>query len=468
MTASRRQFLTTSAAYAAGFAGLRLASQPASALAKGVTASVGYGSLVPDPEGLLDLPRGFAYQVIGRAGEELADGLLLPGQPDGMAAFEGPDGLTLLMRNHELFPTAGGAFGEGAERLAKVDAAKLYDQGATLADGSASLPGAGGVTTVVYDTRRQRVESQFLSLAGTFTNCAGGPTPWGTWLTCEEAIDSPSFTTKQGYACRKEHGYPFEVTPGREPGLQQATPLKAMGRFRREAVAVDPEAGVVYQTEDMDDGAFYRFLPAEPGNLAAGGKLQALAIDGRPSLDTRNWKSQLVAAGDKLPVRWIDLDDAQAPKDDLRYRTFNAGGARFARGEGIWWVDGAACFACTTGGKAEIGQLWRYHPTGADPTSADGGTLELFIEPNDSQLIHNADNLTVAPAGDLVVCEDRQGPTVRLIGVTPAGQTYVLAHSHARTEFAGVCFSPDGTTMFVNIQGKGLTVAITGPWRQQA
>ena len=98
--------------------------------------------------------------------------------------------------------------------------------------------------------------------------------------------------------------------------------------------------------------------------------------------------------------------------------------------------------------------------------STDPGRLELFIEPNDSRLIDSADNLTVAPWGDVVVCEDRKGAVVRLVGVTPGGDIYTLAHSHLRTEFAGVTFSPDGSTLFVNAQGKGLTLAITGPWKQ--
>ncbi|MEM9185629.1 MAG: alkaline phosphatase PhoX [Planctomycetota bacterium] len=471
MPRTRREFLATSlsasATLTAGFAGLRLAS----AASVAPTGGPRFGPLIDDPKGLLDLPKGFSYRVISRRGEEMDDGLLLPGRPDGMAALPGPAGLTLLMRNHELSPRQETAFGEHGERLAAIDTSKLYDPGAPAASASidagrrAATPGGGGVTTLVYDTRRQRVVRQFLRLGGTIRNCAGGPTPWGSWVTCEEATDSPTYSEKEGYRCGRDHGYAFDVPASATPGLLAAEPLKAMGRFRREAVAVDPASSAVYQTEDMDDGAFYRFLPNEAENLSAGGKLQALKVSGRPSLDTRNWKAGsgsgagVIAPGEKLAVEWIDLDDPESPKDDLRYRAFASGAARFARGEGIWWTDGGAYFACTSGGRAEIGQIWRIVPDGGA-----GGSLELFIEPNDSNLIENADNLTGSPWGDLVVCEDRQGEVVRLIGVSADGGVDTLANNRARCEFAGACFSPDGSTLFVNIQAPGLTIAITGPW----
>ena len=467
MQTTRRQFLATSATLAAGFSGLRIASAESGGLRQLAPTAIGYGPLIKDTQKLLDLPQGFSYRVIGRVGDEMADGLLVPGYPDGMAAFPGPDGLTLLMRNHELFPTEQSAFGPSLERLAKIDPAKLYDAGAPDKQGN-TLPSAGGVTTVVYDTKRQQVVRQFLALGGTIRNCAGGPAPWGAWLSCEEAVDSPTYSEKSGYVCQQEHGYLFETPASAEPTLHAAKPIKAMGRFRREAVAVDPESGIVYQTEDMNDGAFYRFIPNKPGDLAAGGRLQALAVAERPGLDTRNWPERLqgmgqtVEPGHRHRVEWIDLDDVESPADDLRYRAFDQGAARFARGEGIWWGEDVAYFACTTGGHAELGQLWKYTP------EEEGGWLELFIEPNDSELLHNADNLTIAPWGDLVVCEDRKGPVIRLIGVTPAGDTYVLANNQADTEFAGACFSPDGSTLFVNVQKIGVTLAITGPWHERA
>ena len=136
----------------------------------------------------------------------------------------------------------------------------------------------------------------------------------------------------------------------------------------------------------------------------------------------------------------------------------------------MWWTNSAVYFACTNGGDARKGQIWRYVPSPYEGTSRESeepGTVELFIEPNDGSLVQNADNLTAAPWGDLIVCEDATGEDY-LVGVTPAGETYKFAHNQAGPgEFAGSCFSPDGTTLFVNMQLQGLTVAITGPWERR-
>jgi len=152
----------------------------------------------------------------------------------------------------------------------------------------------------------------------------------------------------------------------------------------------------------------------------------------------------------------------------LRHRGFAQGAARFARGEGMWYGREAIYFACTNGGRKEIGQIWRYFPSpseGKPEEEKNPGKLELFVEPNDGNLVENADNLTVAPWGDLIVCEDRDGPP-SLVGITPQGGFYKLGkNAVSDSELAGVTFSPDGTTLFVNIQHDGLTLAITGPWR---
>ncbi|MBI98099.1 MAG: hypothetical protein CMO78_06170 [Verrucomicrobiales bacterium] len=289
---------------------------------------------------------------------------------------------------------------------------------------------------------------QFLSLAGTLKNCAGGLTPWGSWITCEETTDRASKTLAQ------DHGYNFEVPATAEPTLTKAVPLRAMGRFNHEAVAVDPKTGIVYETEDRDDGLIYRFIPKVKGQLAKGGKLQALVVRGMPSLDTRNWKEQRVGVAAKLPVQWLDMDDVESPKDDLRQRGFKKGAARFARGEGMWYSRNSIYFACTNGGKKKDGQVWRL----------TSDTLELFAEPNDEALCDNCDNLTVAPWGDLILCEDG-GNEQFLVGIMPEGKFFKLGrNAKSNSEFAGACFSPDGKTLFVNIQHAGLTLAITGPW----
>jgi len=446
-----------------GFASVRLSTAKVKLPAD--ASGVGYGELVRDREKRIDLPRGFSYQVISEVGDRMDDGLVVPGAPDGMGAFVGPDGLTLLVRNHELNPDVSvGPFGKKNRLFGNVDSTRVYD------DGDQRTPGLGGTTTVVYDTNRQKMVRQFMSLAGTYRNCAGGPTPWGTWLTCEETVQRVGRGDDGGkFVAARDHGWVFEVPPTVEPGLVDPKPIRAMGRFNHEAVAIDPPSGVVYLTEDRDDGLLYRFLPKTPGKLHDGGRLQAMSLQDDSGGETRNWGQTTISPAQPRPVTWIDLDDIESPRDDLRFRGFRAGAARFARGEGIWYGDKEVYFACTSGGRARVGQIWRYRPSvyeGTQKESKAPGELELFVEPNDTRLLNNADNLTVAPWGDVVVCEDQKRSVVRLVGINPAGGIYTLAHSRMRTEFTGVTFSPDGTTLFVNAQGKGLTIAITGPWKQ--
>ncbi|BAM03991.1 alkaline phosphatase PhoX [Phycisphaera mikurensis] len=481
---SRRGFLRAAAAASAAFGGLaRFDASAAAALDGSAEGSAGYGPLVTDPHGIIELPEGFTYRILSRAGEVMNDGLILPGAPDGMAAFPGPGGRVVLVRNHELAnaPAGRGAFGWRRELVGRVPVSKLYDAGA---DREPTVPGArpglGGCTTLVYDPATGQTVHQHLSLAGTERNCAGGHTPWGSWITCEETTHSAG---EDGRG--EDHGYNFEVPASGDSGLADPVPLRAMGRFNHEAVAVEPASGIVYQTEDRQDGLITRFLPNEPGNLPAGGRLQALSVADRPSLDTRNWidnHAQAQAGGsaqaaggavggptlaqnEVVEVRWIDLDDVDTPADDLRYRAFDAGAARFARAEGIWHSDRGVFIACTTGGRERIGQIFRYVPSRFEGQAEEArfpGRLELFLEPNDHTLVKNADNLTIHPNGHLVVCEDA-GQGNRLVGVTPAGRLYPLGRNVvSKSEFAGSCFSPDGSTLFVNIQADGLTLAIQG------
>ncbi len=489
MSFSRRHFLSTFAATTAGFAGLRRASlsqafaQPQS--------PVGYGPVVPDPDGVLTLPRGFSYTLFSRSGDRMNDGFVVPRMHDGMGSFAGPDGTTLLVRNHECtrMDPDQGPFGPSNQYLTRIDPSRFYEPGLN------NRPATGGTTTLVYDTREQKLITQHLSLTGTLRNCAGGVTPWGTWISCEETE-----LRADGVELTKDHGFNFEVPATAEASIAEPTPLTAMGRFNHEAVAVDPATGIVYQTEDKHAGIFTRFIPYEPGNLAAGGRLQALCIidpdgvDGAPGYDTRNWpkslydRAQTGNAGDLDPrdwqslenapqwptgeskfVRWMDLPDRfdiLAPENDLRYQVWEAGAARFARGEGMWHGRGAVYFACTNGGAQLRGQLFRYFPSPFEGTARETeqpGRLELFVEATGDNLIKNADNICVAPWGDLILCEDTDEN--HLLGVTPEGEVYLLGENVLNgAEFAGACFSPDGTTLFVNIQTPGFTLAITGPW----
>ena len=421
--------------------------------------------LMSDEKRILDLPAGFSYHLFSKAGEEMDDGLLVPGAHDGMGAFAGRDGRTILVRNHEMDAgaTSDSPFGSRRALLPKVDLRKLYDAG------SGRRPGLGGTTTLVYDTKARKLELHYLSLAGTYRNCAGGVTPWNSWVSCEEDTSKPNEGGQNSNdPMEKEHGYNFEVPATEEIGLVDPIPLKAMGRFRHEAIAVDPRSGIVYQTEDRSEGLLYRFIPEHPGKLSGAGRLEALRIKDQQRADTRNFTESKFKPGIKLAVEWVEVRDVESPDDDLRYQGyFESGAARFARGEGIWYGRDAIHFACTNGGPAKKGQIWRYFPSakeGASGEKNEPGHLELFIEPNDGNLVENCDNVTMSPWGDLIICEDGRNPQY-LVGVTPEGRTYRFGRNNI-SEFAGACFSPDGTTMFVNILSPGMTLAITGPWEK--
>jgi uncharacterized protein len=429
----------------------------------------GYGPLVPDPAGLLELPAGFSYRIVSRTGDPMSDGLLTPGAFDGMACFAVPGSRrqVALVRNHELWPndTGGGAFGPGHSLLARVPREKLFD---FAPDGAPKL---GGTTTLVWDVRSGRLVRSHLSLAGTCGNCAGGPTPWGSWLTCEETIE------RNAPLVSRPHGFVFEI-PSAARGLVDPVPLIAMGRFGHEAAAVDPRTGIVYLSEDRPDSLFYRFLPNVRGRLAEGGRLQALGLaDGRER-DLRNWPADgdrfagqgtVVRGGEALPVRWIDMDGVDSPNGDLKDRGFARGALRFARGEGLAVGMRRAAstdifLSCTMGGAGRIGQVWRYRAGGR---ADDPGQLELFVESADPERLKNCDNVAVTPWGDLLLCEDGPDDRAQFVrGVTPEGRLYTLA-GNSYSEFAGACFSPDGGTLFVNAQTPGITFAVTGPWRSR-
>ena len=461
INSSRRQFLGRSGLVTLAFAGLhRFVETPSFA----ADAARLEEKLDTDFHGTLDLLPGFSYTVFSETGDKMDDGLLVPGKHDGMGAFAGPGGRTILVRNHELdtAPADQSPFGTKRALLRKVPRKKLYDAG------KGKKPGLGGTTTLVFNTKEQRLEKHFLSLAGTYRNCAGGVTPWNTWITCEEDTSRPNEGGQlPDDEMEQEHGYNFEVPASDKIALADPVPLKAMGRFRHEAIAVEPRSGVVYQTEDRSDGLFYRFIPTTPGQLAAGGRLQALKLKDLARADTRNWSGQKIKPGQSFAVEWVDITGVEALDDDLRYQGFfEHGAARFARGEGAWYGHDTVYFACTNGGSKRKGQIWRYTPSPREGTRAENeqpGRLELFIEPNDGKLVENADNITIAPWGDLIVTEDGVSPHY-VVGVTPEGKTYKLAKT-SLGEFAGACFSPDGSTLFVNIQTPGLTVAITGPWK---
>ena len=425
----RRNFLTaTTAAFGA------LAASGCSAATPGVPSANIYGPLLPDPGGLLDLPQGFSYRVLSRLGDVMSDGGTVPDAADGMGCFALPGGKLALVRNHELRPgkNSGGASG----------AAFAHDIT------GAALP--GGTTTLVLNAATLEREREYRSLSGTIRNCSGGVTPWGSWLTCEEDV------TRAGAKSTQDHGWVFEV-PAVATAPVDPVPLKAMGRFNHEAAVVDPASGAVFMTEDRDDGLLYRFLPTVPGQLARGGRLQALALSAPAKA--------AVTPGAWAKVRWIDLDNPESPADDLRKRGAALGAMTFARGEGIHMGTGARgkaelYFTATSGGAAGLGQVWRLRLDRA----AD--RLQLFFESTDPAQFNYGDNLTVAPNGHLIVCEDQYTDDAEnhLRGLTAAGLPYDFARVRLKTEPAGGCFSPDGKVLFVNLYSPTTTLAITGPW----
>lgn len=449
---SRRHFLSTT-----GLAFLAL--QRYSGAAPTERSIDPLGPLKADPEGLLDLPEGFSYRVLAKLGDRMDDGFKVPGVPDGMAAFPGPDGKVVLVCNHELSlaMTGLGPFENNLHLPENLDPSLSHDPGT---DGRE--PHLGGTTNLVFDPAEGKKVAQFLSLTGTDRNCAGGPMPWGSWITCEEPED---LMTPRG----RRHGWCFEVKATAEPGLQKPVPLKKLGRFRHEAVALDPATGILYLTEDRTDGLLYRFVPEKKNDFTQG-KLQALGIVDRPKADLRNYDpdTKWPVEGGELSATWIDLDETEAPLDDLRFRGFEAGAARFARGEGIHFTDDGIFLCCTDGGPARRGQLFRLRPS---DSAEKPDTLELFLQSTEDDLLTNGDNLCPGPWGGLVVCEDLIDSSfakhTHLRGVTAEGQVFTIArNARNNSEFAGSCFSPDGKWLFANMQSLGYTVAITGPWEK--
>ncbi len=439
MLLNRRNFI---GATGAAFSGLLLngCTGRSAPLMSAPSSFADYGPLVPDPAGMLDLPRGFSYRLLSRLGNAMTDGCTVPDKADGMGCFSLGNDEIVLIRNHELVPAD--------------------DAGGVLAKGFGTRDGAivpGGTTSIVLDATTLEVKREFRSLAGTIRNCSGGITPWGSWLTCEEAPTGPGQRFGEGLA--ENHGWVFEV-PANATGLIDAVPLKAMGRFNHEAACVDPRTGIVYLSEDRDDSVLYRFVPTTPGRLGDGGLLQAMVVEGLS--DTRNWTSADMAVGSRHTVRWIDCDDVESPNDDLRSRAAAKGAAVVARGEGIHTGTDEIFVCSTNGGQRKLGQILRLVPgTGGEPDQ-----IELFFESQSKDQFNYGDNLTVGPNGHLIVCEDQYTEVVdnHLRGITPDGRAYTLGRLRMQTELAGGCFSPDGKWFFVNAYSPTRTLAITGPW----
>ncbi|MGW8377163.1 alkaline phosphatase PhoX [Streptomyces sp. ODS28] len=456
MSTTRRQVLAGSGALGVGiaFSGAIPELFSGTAAAQGTGGASGYGPLVPDPKGVLDLPKGFRYRILSREGEQLRSGEgKVPSHHDGMAAFRGTrEGRTWLVRNHE----------NRMDAKVPVPTVKglTYDPEAK-----------GGCTALEVDGRGELLRER-VAIAGTSTNCAGGPSPWGTWLTCEETEFRAG---EEGYT--KDHGFIFEVGYSRRRPTS-VEPLTAMGRFQHEAVAFDPRTGVVYETEDAFDkpfGLFYRFLPEKPngghGSLHAGGELQAMRVPGVPDLSVVQETGKSFTG-----IEWVKVPDPLAKETPVRFQDFGKGGITHAQKlEGCYWGGSCVYFVSSyaktkEGSKADhFGQIWRYEPRSRRLT-----LVIVFGPDTDVQLPGDEpDNITLAPSGGLMVCEDGEGAQ-HVFGVTRRGTVYPMARGRQNIgtpekpewgEFAGVTFSPDQRTMFVNCYTPGTTFAVTGPWR---
>jgi len=398
---------------ASGVAAATAAAFPVGRWLRGgdVPPSARRGGLRSDPEGVLDLREGFTYRILERSGARMDDGLPVPIRPDGMACFDLPGEGWVLTRNHELpvgFPCPG---------------RPAYD------------PAAGGaVSRLVLDPDTLARRSSNLLLAGTAMSCSGGAGAGG-WLSCEEAVDPG-------------HGFVFLCDPTAD-GAREPVRLDALGRFRHEAAATDFDTGVVYLTEDRPDGCLYRFVPEGPSAPYAG-RLQALAIGGT-SADTGAW-----ARGRRAEHRWIDLERPAPEEDVLRLEARSRGAAVIRRGEGACLADGALYVCATSGGPIGAGQIFRLED------GPDGGELEVLAASTDRAELDMPDNVAISPGGLLVFVEDGPGHDC-LRAVDARGEVTTLARNAASEgELTGVCFSPDGRALFLNMQEDGLTVAVEG------
>jgi secreted PhoX family phosphatase len=428
-------------------------------------ARVGYGPLVPDPQGILALPAGFTYRILTYSGRtKLESGEFTPGKHDGTAAFPGPRGTTLLVNNHELKgPRANWEFP------------------VPLSEGLVYDPAAAGGCTVVEVRPGGRV-AEWVGIAGTSTNCAGGSTPWGTWLTCEENSDRAGVN-----GMTKDHGYVFEVDPCDRRANRAPKPLKFFGRYDHEAVVIDPKRGHAYLTEDAaaPNGLFFRWTPPR-GFTYGPGKFRTLADDAGVLQAPRCYDSggrfvddlsRATRIGTVYGVDWIDVPDRDARTVAVRKQFADSEITRARKLEGMWWGDGGA-YVVSSYARAESpvrhdGQVWFYDPKRRTLT------LKVLLGVNPDPSVDGAfdgpDNITVSPYGGIVLAEDGEGIS-HLFGATDSGRTYPIARNDLNigteeepeySEFAGVTFSPDGKTLYANIQTPGILLAITGPWKRQ-
>jgi secreted PhoX family phosphatase len=446
------------------------------------------GPLRGDPAGLLALPAGFRYTLVSRSGSTaLVTGEKSPRNPDGTGAFT-VGGRVRLVQNHEITPGPG-------ENPVPIVPGTRYDAGIV-----------GGGCTVIETSRDGQRLSEWVALSGTVGNCAGGVTPWNTWLSCEETEDRAGTGYGAGGTARQDHGFVFEVAPAR-PGEQHPAPIKAWGRYPHEAVVVAPDRQHVFLTEDVSNpnGLLYRWTAPNGLRLRRGvlqelgpgeGRLQALQVvapDGGHLDDLSRITGQYL--NQPLPTAWIDVPDRLAADTPVRQQFDNARVTRNKKLEGAWgdahgfYFDASSAHPgpdLPAGSVPHDGQIWYYHyqtetltlrayfpyvaqlhVATTNPATTRGHGVTYLDEP---------DNLHVTPWGGLVIAEDGDGDN-HLFGWTEQSGAWPLARNEINTagpheppeyaEFTGPTFSPlNSRLLYANVQQPGVTYAITGDFHR--
>jgi secreted PhoX family phosphatase len=388
---SRRGFLFRTAA---GFVGLGFGGISATALMPSVAAAAGADDLgdllAPDANGLR-LPPGFQSRIVARSGQTVGTtSYVWHENPDGGAIFPMVDGGWLYVSNAESLTT-----------------------------------GTGGVGVLRFDANAQIVDA-YRILSGTTHNCAGGKTPWNTWLSCEEI---PT-------------GRVFECDPF-APG-SQGVARPALGIFQHEAAAVDPVRQKIYLTEDRPDSLLYRFTPSVYPNLASG-TLEAARI-----LDPNSQGP--IIPGQVRPVTWQAIPDPLATQTETRFQLTNV--ARFNGGEGIDYHEGFVYFS-TKGDN----RIWKLD------TAADQIEIRFDRATTPSSPLSGVDNVFVTPQGDIYVAEDPGD--LQIVALTTTGQAKPIVQVTGQdgSEVTGPALSPDGRRLYFSSQRlPGTTYEIEGPF----